>query len=631
MNRIEFKKTNHTFLDNGIIALHRYLQKYADTEGVVIDLQPDKLVVESVDLPQLLETVYYEMGRDVYDTYTAKQENEAGNLYYIEAEDRFETFPKMNTYGFTELLTNNAQGTTSKEENFFTLDNIKSEEEKANKLDLNKPKNLEKKEKMLKWVEEKKIIAQKTEEEFKKRGLTLLSKMYINEPYTKITRLIPFNQDYVEEGNKFCYLTGEKFKRLVDSQSTSPFISGLVNFNSHIDIEDKKMSWKALYLSRFAAANCLYVYQYNNKNKKNSLYGDIIVYFLGARTLTDLTKLYDKYLKDIRIPKDILKVDIEFRRNFNLYNFGKEKAADIFIGKNEHLFMVLYTLFERITRHLEPKKELSEYADLLGEVLSDSDFNVLNPNITSFRANAFSGGNKRPNNFEVFTHLRYALQLFRYFETEKLDMLEVLWSLKIIKPTLKKGSGDWNKITILERQSRDRILGLLLRGQSIISEIEDIFYDCYRYLLDKGDKKVWEVIGTKNFYQLVHLVKLYEPKINPLMEKEKKERTWEESTIDLGYSFGKRIIESGIEEGKIDRVSNARKGRKYIIGVRKSRTYDDFLEGFNRIVERFKPKFDYDVLAKVNESNYRTFKSYFTLGLLSAVNQFLSSSNNSTI
>jgi hypothetical protein len=595
MTRIEFKKTNHIFLDNGIIALHRYLEEYETKGECKRSLTEGSLVVESDDLVNVLEKAYYKMGREVYDTYTTKQENEPGNLYYIEAENRFETFPKIKTYGFTELLTNDISGTTTKEINTAKIEKLE---------------------------EEKPELAAKIRDEFEKRGLKLLSKIYLNEPYTKLTRLEPLTKSHIEVGSEYCYLTGEKVKKLVKSQNTSPFISGLINFNSHIALEDKKMSWKALYLSRFSAANCLYAYA--NKSFKS-----LNVYFLGANSLTDLANLYENYLKEgvgIRLPREIWKVEMEFVRNFKLYNFGKEKVVDGFVGKNEYLFMVLYTLFERIVRHLEPQKELSEYADLLGEALESSDFNQLNPYIVSLRADAFAK-TKRPNNFEVFTHLRYVMQLFRFFETEKIDILEILWSLKNIKPSLRSNRNSFE----LERRSRDRILGLILRGGSILNEIETIFYDCYRYLLDKGDKKVREVIGTKNFYQLVHLVKLYEPKINPLMAKEeKKERTWEESIIDLGYSFGMQIIGSGSEEGKIDKKSNARKGQKYIIGVRKSRTYNDFLEGFNHIVERFKPRFDYDVLAKVNESNYRTFKSYFILGLLSAVNQFLSSSNNST-
>ena len=616
MKRVEFHKTNHIFLDNGIIALHRYLKNRKNTEGVIIDLQDDKLVVESADLPQLLEAVYYEMGREIYDTYTTKQEQEAGNLYYIEAEDRFESFPKMNTYGFTELLTNNAQGTTSKDENFFTLDSLDAEEKKANKLDLSKPQNVEKRENILRRIFEKKEIAKKISAEFQKRGLKLLSKMYINEPYTKLTRLEPLNSQHLEEGDKICYLTGDKYKKLVVSTNTSPFISGLINFNSHTVEEDKKMSWKALYLSRFAAANCMYTYQYNNKNKKNPLYGDIIVYFLGANKLTDLSKIYDYYLKEgvgIRLPREIWKVDMDFIRNFRLYNFGKEKAVDSFIGKNEYLFMVLYTLFERIIRHLQPQQDEPEYADLLGEALSSSDFNQLNPYLISFRANAFSGGNKRPNNFDVFTQLRYSMQLFKFFETEKIDVLEILWSLKTIKPSLKKGSGDWNKISALERQSRDRILGLILRGQSILSEVEQIFYDSYRYHVSG------ESAGYKNYKQLSEFIELYESKINKKMNENLQTRA-----IKLGNSIGQGIL--GYGDGQ--RMTNAKQGRSYVIALRKSRTLGQFLEQIATIQYRYQLGISGEILEGIDETNFETIKQFAIIAALNQLNQQLSKTGN---
>ncbi|NJN33800.1 MAG: hypothetical protein HC817_05645 [Saprospiraceae bacterium] len=238
------------------------MEKYENEGSCKRTLTKGSLVVESNDLVNVLEKAYYEMGREVYDTYTTKQETEAGNLYYIEAEDRFEAFPKMNTYGFTELLTNNAQGTTSKDANTAKIDKLEKE----------KPE-----------------LAAKIRTEFEKRGLKLLSKVYLNEPYTKLTRLEPLTKAHIESGDKFCYLTGESFKKLVDSTSTSPFISGLVNFNSHIVLEDKKMSWKALFLSRFASANCLYAYS-------NKSFESLNVYFFGANTLTDLAKVYDNYL-----------------------------------------------------------------------------------------------------------------------------------------------------------------------------------------------------------------------------------------------------------------------------------------------------------------------------------------------
>ena len=93
------------------------------------------------------------------------------------------------------------------------------------------------------------------------------------------------------------------------------------------------MSWKALYLSRFAAANCLYAYT-------NKVFESINVYFFGANTLTDLDKLYNNHLKEgvgIRLPREILKVQMEFVRNFKLYNFGAIKE-NIFFSICCHLW-----------------------------------------------------------------------------------------------------------------------------------------------------------------------------------------------------------------------------------------------------------------------------------------------------
>jgi len=70
-------------------------------------------------------------------------------------------------------------------------------------------------------------------------------------------------------------LTGEAYKKLMDVQNTSPFLSGILNFNSHFAASDKRISWKAMYVSRFSTPigflflfgtkrfkriGCLYVY-----------------------------------------------------------------------------------------------------------------------------------------------------------------------------------------------------------------------------------------------------------------------------------------------------------------------------------------------------------------------------------
>lgn len=53
------------------------------------------------------EDLYYFMGKVVYDILIEKQLNENVNIYYIEMEDCFKYFLKMNIYGLMYLLINN--------------------------------------------------------------------------------------------------------------------------------------------------------------------------------------------------------------------------------------------------------------------------------------------------------------------------------------------------------------------------------------------------------------------------------------------------------------------------------------------------------------------------------------------
>ncbi|NJN33799.1 MAG: hypothetical protein HC817_05640 [Saprospiraceae bacterium] len=277
------------------------------------------------------------------------------------------------------------------------------------------------------------------------------------------------------------------------------------------------------------------------------------------------------------------------------------------MGKNEYLFMVFYTLFERIIRHLEPQKEAPDYADLLGEALDNSDLNQLNPHIISLRADAFAS-TKRPNNFEVFTHLRYVMQMFRALETEKIGMLEILWSLKTIKPSLRSNRNSFQ----LERQSRDRILGLILRGQSILAEIEQIFYDSYRYLAG-GD-----AAGYKNYAKLLELIKFYESKIL----KETMDENLQSRAIKLGSSIGQGIL--NYADGQ--RLTNAKQGRSYIIALRKSRTLIQFLEALTTIQTRYNLIISRELIDGIDEQNFELIKQFAIIGALNQLNiQFNSS------
>ena len=188
---ITFKYTANIFINAGILGLYKYVKEYNvryqdKYPSLSYNLKDNQLTISCDELIPLLEDVYYYMGIEMYDTATKKQKEEKLNVFYIEDKNIFEPFPKMNTYGLTELLTNNAQGTTRKAANTYKIATLKKENED---------------------------LANKIQSYFENKKLKMLSKVYLNESYTKITRL-EIDEDYLMEGKERCPLTNECFKKL---------------------------------------------------------------------------------------------------------------------------------------------------------------------------------------------------------------------------------------------------------------------------------------------------------------------------------------------------------------------------------------------------------------------------------
>ena len=77
MQKIQFNKTNHVFLDNGIIALYRYLESFEKQGRCKRAINRDFLEIEAEDILLLLEEVYFVMGKEIYDTSKASDESHA--------------------------------------------------------------------------------------------------------------------------------------------------------------------------------------------------------------------------------------------------------------------------------------------------------------------------------------------------------------------------------------------------------------------------------------------------------------------------------------------------------------------------------------------------------------------------
>ncbi len=594
MNLIEFKQTNNIFVNAGIVALHRYIEKFMSQEqnkytGVKNNLGKNKLTVECDQLLLLLEDVYYFMGKEIYNTATKKQiedaKNENANFYYEIKSEKFISFPKMNTYGLTQLFTNNAQGITRHESNTTT---IKKLEKSDNKL------------------------ANKFKNHFECKGIKLRSKLYFNEPYTKITRLL-VNENYLKPGNKICPILNDGFKQLVEGKNISPFVSGISNFNSYLQSSEKKISWKALYLIRFSPALVFYTY-------KNG-YDTLICHFFNSNNLPNIDTLCNPALYK---SKNELETQhpLPYSSNFNFYDFiytrndeekYRVKSSDDTFFTSEVSFLMLYTFYKR---HFEEEIFNNKNASTnIVDPFRNHPLEKIPISIISFKADKFAS-TLRPNEYEEFNNVKYIFRLIYNLEQgeEKILIKDLWYGLKLRTPS-SSNTKDFNKARRLERIIRSEIFSNVLKGKSIVNQIEKLFYDSYNHKINGFNT------GYRNYKTILNFLIIYEQTLkNNKMDKELQKKA-----INLGKSIGQGIINFGDDE---DKKTKAKNGRKYIIGLHKSRTLQQFLDNLYRIANKYGISVSNEILENINEENFMLIKQFSLIGALNQLNSVLKNNNN---
>ncbi len=591
MITIEFNRTSNVFLNTGIIALYNYLEKCAEDNSLLdypivqsnFRLEKDKLTISCNNLFQLLEDVYYLMGKEVYDTATNKQMEELGNAFYDEKSEKFTRFPRISTLGLTNLITNNAQGGTRDEINTIKLEELKKK----------KPE-----------------IAAKIESYFANNKLPILSKIYFNEPYTKITRLDKPHKLYFEPGKEFCYLTGESYKKLVDNQNTSPFFSGLLNFNSHLKANDKKICWKAMYLSRFAPRYCLYIYVSGLES--------IVCYLFESGNLEQLKEILCNENRSLfKLKPELL--DANYMSNFKFHNFNYRKdnenrltAKSDYTEQGEISFMLIYTIYRQILFN-QGINEINDTEEDF-DPMSESSFKKFPVSLVSFKADKFSN-TLRPNAFEYLNNFKFAIRLISYLERKGVNFQQALGSLKFLKPSEKSSKNSYR----LERQTRNRVLKKVLNQKPILEDIETLFFQCFTLMVSG------ENIGFKNFNVLLKIVEIYQPIIyskdnNPMKEETEK---IQEKAIKLGSSIGISVI--GYDDAKTttEKQSNAKNGRSYIIGLHKARTLSQFTEAIIRLQKKYNLVFSGELLNGINEDNFEMVRQFAIISALNQINSVL--------
>jgi hypothetical protein len=592
---ITFHRTANVFINAGIVGLYKFIEKYNLHQAdkfpslKVSPLSNDELTIECDKLMEYLEEVYYFMGKEIYDTPSEKQLAENYNVYHLEKSGAFKRFPKMNTYGLTHLLTNNAQGVTRKIEH-------------APKI-----KQLEK---------DNPMLADKIKTYFESNNIKMLSKVYLNEPYTKITRL-EIGEKYLETGKKKCPIIGESFKTLVEAKNVSPFVSGLTNFNSCLNASEKHISWKAIFLIRFSPALCYYSYQNG--------YDTIICNVLNSSNLQNIAQLYETPM--FRQKEEMAAMKLPFQLNFKLKNFSVKRkgAEDLKIDttndtawESEIAFMLLYTFYKDQFEGQMIDEQTDEEVDY-PDPFAENPLDKIPISLVTFRADKFAS-TLRPNFYEEFNNVKYILRLIYALESGDIKFQPIWQGLKLNSPKaqiMKSKPTSYSKGKAVERQIRATVLGKVLKGHTVINDIEKLFYDSYKYLLAN------EKIGFRNYKKLRDFLLLYEKSINFGNHKNMNENL-QQRAVNLGKSLGYGIINFDQPKDDNAKKANAKAGRKYIIRLHKARTIDQFTEALISIMKKYGVSISNEILENLNKENFISVRQYAVIGALNGINSVLS-------
>ncbi len=614
MQTIEFNRTSNVFLNTGIIALEYYLDRYKEEQSLSDDdlnfeLQDHKLIVNSLKLLEILEEVYYLMGREVYDTSGKKAREKVDKYYFIKTPFKAEPFAKMKTYGFAELLTNDAQPTPSKKgsnKKFHELYN--SDIDFANNVALFlAAKGIKLKHASI--IEGAPILNQVKSIDNKGKPKYIEnsggeSNIFIDAIYTKVPDL-DFDISFFEAGNIVCYLTGIKRKKLLEIKNSSPF-ANLSSFSSFREkTKDKQISWEATYLIRFAPKFIFYSYL--------SGLDYIVCYSLNTNNLLNLKKYFRLYASFFKTELEL--IENNYLSNFTLYNFknqqkdtDNERNTQDFTEQFEVLFMLIYTIYQKLLFNQNASKSID---DLLSFLESDEGDIEL---VSIMGDRNLVGNTLRITSFEIFNQFKFIVRLIGELEKYGIVLSSILRSLKFLKSADKNVENKYR----LERQLRNKVLGKVLKQKSVVSEIETLFYDCFMYLNSN------ENIGYKDYKMLVKFLEIYEPIINQNMDKEQFQ-TLQNRAINLGKSIGMSILT--FDEG--NKQANAKDARTYIIGLHKARTAEQFREAIIRIQTKYGLVMSGELLQGLNEETFEFIKQYAVISALNIINSVIKPQNDS--
>ena len=609
MTKIEFKKTSNVFINIGIVALYRLLNRPNFLSGdfgyINNQLLSDKLIIENERLLELLEEAYYSMGKEIYDTPTRKQIEQADKFFFIKKPFSYGKFPKMLSFGLAGFITKPPFGPqpTPRVEPVKFSKLLKDEPVFAHQIaNVYKENNLK-----LKYHEL--LDAGPVENKEQHKGDSYI---YMDEPYSKTPR-IKFDANSFSKGGNYCPVLNEGFKTLVSSKGSFPFTSNLENFNSFLNTDDyQKISFTAKYLYYFAPAIAMYLY-YNNYNSFSAS-------FFNSSTLTNINSLYSDEFFFTKDEMESLK--IPFQRNIKLENFKYSKKDDehfvINSGEDSYspqeiTFLLIYTFYLK-KFDIDIENDVSK-VDI--DPFEGTPFKKTPISLVTFKADKFAE-TMRPNFYEEYSNVKFIIRLIHLLETNTPKRVEIreLWRGLVFKSPKSDSIKDYGKKMKLERKQRAEFLSKILKGKSTLKDLESLFSKSFLVLSNGGN------CGYRRYDLLTEFLLKYEPIIN--FGGINMDKSLQQRAINLGKSIGQSVINFGGPKNENEKKTNAKNGRKYLIGLHKARTLDQFLEGILRIQNKYQVSVSNEILEKIEKDNFIAIRQYALIGALNQINTILS-------
>ena len=556
--QICFPRLNNFWNDSGVLGIYRCIigdvhadPQFGDKEfydhldaeyPVIVNLEKDGLKIggEAKDVEAVLERAYGRLVKRYYDVSTQKQRDDKSswNFYYDSIEDQFATFPKRKAQGIAALIFDKAPRPAGGQ--------IRWKDKNQPGLLPDSYAHIQ--DRLDGFLEQQKLKAGPP------------AGMLLDEP----NRVRPKVKIKVEGGRLKtapCFLCGQYSSSMEKvNQTVFPFITGDSGVKSFFNLtrEIVQVCWCCAYVGKFVPVNGFF------SQAGNRLH----TFFPFAPDLLKMNEVYGTL-------NSIVKWEPNFWRNF------ESRIGGYFTHPREVAFSFMHRVYEHLAKDRQNADQDNGYSAFMDVVWSDAPLSF------ALVSAEQKGNTQMPTQVWLFDDVVYMFRLFQQIE----------------KPDEKQG-GTWKDIahsmidfTAQRNENRslerDRLLGSVLRKQSILRQAEAFAYHINRE-------------GRQYFAPLFDFVIHYEGVLRK--KGESMETQAREAAVTLGRRIGSVIAKEGGKKGSL-------------FALRKCRTLPDFLSELNRLQFKWQiavPPAAYE--GQLNQTNFEEFRGFCMLAALNSFN-----------